>query len=68
VVAVVRKLMRAMWHLAREDVLFDSSKLFDTRRLGLDGRPAPRKAFEAKPKNTAAPTSNPRATRGGACA
>jgi len=34
VVAVMRKLMLALWHVARgED--FDATKLFDTRRLGL---------------------------------
>ncbi len=36
VVAVSRKLALALWHVARGEA-FDSSKLFDTRRLtGLD--------------------------------
>lgn len=34
VVAVLRKLAAALWHVAR-GAEFDSSKLFDTRRLGL---------------------------------
>jgi len=32
VVAVMRKLARALWHVARGDA-FDATKLFDTRRL-----------------------------------
>jgi transposase len=35
VVAVMRKLVRALWHVAREST-FDASKLFDVRRLNLD--------------------------------
>ena len=34
VVAVMRKLMLALWHVARGEE-FDATKLFDTRRLGL---------------------------------
>jgi transposase len=34
VVAVMRKLVRALWHVAR-GATFDASKLFDTRRLDL---------------------------------
>jgi transposase len=34
VVAVMRKLMLALWHVARGEA-FDSTKLFDIRRLGL---------------------------------
>lgn len=34
VVAVMRKLMLALWHVARGEE-FDAKKLFDTRRLGL---------------------------------
>lgn len=34
IVAVMRKLARALWHLARGEA-FDSTKLFDTRKLGL---------------------------------
>jgi transposase len=35
VVALMRKLSRAMWHMSRGSV-FDSTKLFDVRRLGLN--------------------------------
>lgn len=34
IVAVMRKLMKAMWHVARGEA-FDASKLFDVRRLAL---------------------------------
>lgn len=33
IVAVMRKLARALWHLAKHGGTFDSAKLFDTRRL-----------------------------------
>lgn len=36
VVAVMRKLMLALWHVARGEE-FDATKLFDIRRLGLPG-------------------------------
>jgi hypothetical protein len=34
VVALMRKVARALWHVARGEV-FDAAKLFDTRRLEL---------------------------------
>lgn len=34
IVAVMRKLVRALWHVARGEA-FDATKLFDTRKLGL---------------------------------
>lgn len=37
VVAVMRKLIKGIWHVAR-GAAFDASKLFDTRRLGLAGQ------------------------------
>ena len=40
VVAVMRKLVRALFHVARGDA-FDASKLFDLRRLDLDAETAP---------------------------
>lgn len=51
VTAVTRKLIRALWHIARHDVPFDATKLFDTRLLKLEPdvpakRPSPR--FAAK--------------------
>ena len=33
VVAVMRKLIRAIWHISRNNVPFDATRLFDTRRL-----------------------------------
>jgi transposase len=36
VVAVVRKLIRALWHVARHDESFDATRLFDTRSLDLE--------------------------------
>ncbi|MDZ4063416.1 MAG: IS110 family transposase [Coriobacteriia bacterium] len=36
VVAVVRKLIRALWHVARHDESFDATRLFDTRSLNLE--------------------------------
>jgi transposase len=36
IVAVMRKLVRALWHVAR-GATFDASKLFDVRRLDLSG-------------------------------
>jgi len=39
VVAVMRKLSRALWYVARGDA-FDATKLFDTRRLDLTKAPA----------------------------
>jgi transposase len=35
IVALMRKLIRALWHVAREGKPFDSRLLFDTTRLGL---------------------------------
>jgi transposase len=49
VVALMRKLARALWHVARGEA-FDPSKLFDTRRLDL--------ASHTTHRNTAAPTSS----------
>jgi transposase len=50
VVAVVRKLIRALWHVARHDESFDATRLFDTRSLNLEVEctqpPSPR--FTAK--------------------
>lgn len=39
VTAVSRKLIRAVWHMAKNDEPFDSFKLFDTRRLKLPDSP-----------------------------
>lgn len=39
VVAIMRKLARALWHVSQGQAL-DTAKLFDTRRLQLDVRPA----------------------------
>lgn len=39
VVAIMRKLARALWHVSQGH-RFDSTKLFDARRLKLDARPA----------------------------
>lgn len=36
VMAVTRKLIRALWHIARHDEPFDANRLFDTRGLKLD--------------------------------
>jgi hypothetical protein len=49
VVALMRKLARALWHVARGEA-FDATKLFDTRRLDLPS------ARTHRP-NMAAPTS-----------
>jgi hypothetical protein len=49
VVALMRKLARALWHVARGEA-FDATKLFDIRRLDLTSDTTHR-------KNTAAPTS-----------
>jgi transposase len=49
IVALMRKLARALWHVARGEA-FDASKLFDTRRLDLSSHTTHR-------TNTAAPTS-----------
>ena len=49
VVALMRKLTRALWHVARGEV-FDGTKLFDTRRLELPSNPT-------NPMTTAAPFS-----------
>lgn len=38
IVALMRKLIRALWHVAREGKPFDSRLLFDTTRLGLATR------------------------------
>jgi hypothetical protein len=40
VVALMRKLARALWHVARGEA-YDPSKLFDTRRLDLPSTPQP---------------------------
>jgi transposase len=56
IVAVMRKLVRALWHVAR-GATFDASKLFDVRRLDLSG---------AADKNVAgapAPATQPQAAR-----
>lgn len=48
VVAVMRKLVRALFHVARGDV-FDASKLFDLRRLDLDAAAATSGAASSPP-------------------
>jgi transposase len=62
VVALMRKLARALWHVARGEV-FDAAKLFDTRRLDLPSHTIRR-------TNTAAPASSlgraPEPCQGGA--
>jgi transposase len=40
-VAVMRKLLRALWHLGVHGGAFDARRLFDVRRLELQGAPAP---------------------------
>jgi transposase len=49
VVALMRKLVRALWHVAKGET-FDAAKLFDTRRLDLPANPTHR-------PNTSAPGS-----------
>jgi hypothetical protein len=58
VVALMRKLARALWHVAR-GASFDSSKLFDTRRLELSTK-------TTMTSSTAAPTLAREPCQGGA--
>lgn len=59
VVAVMRKLVRALFHIAR-GAAFDASKLFDTRKLDL-GSDAPKEATtdQAPSKKRLAPRTTP---------
>jgi transposase len=70
VVAISRKLIRAAWHVARDDAPFDSTKLFDTRRLKLDsdGLKKPLSSFAAKRTSAAVRTNNSCSADGGAAA
>jgi hypothetical protein len=58
VVALMRKLARALWHVARGKS-FDAAKLFDTRRLQLPTK-------SATTSNRAVPTSVWESHQGGA--
>jgi transposase len=55
VVAVMRKLTRAMFHVAR-GATFDATKLFDTRRLDLEAEPS----APAAPRRVPPPRTKPR--------
>ena len=60
VVAVMRKLVRALFHVARGDA-FDASKLFDLRRLDLETKEAATPDDAAPPNATApSPRTTPR--------
>lgn len=61
VVAVMRKLVRALFHVARGSA-FDSTKLFDTRRLNLDAS-----AQDAKPTSAKATRGAARTKTGSPC-
>jgi len=50
VVALMRKLTRALWHVAR-GAAFDPTKLFDTRRLNLHVNPTPRSNTTSAPRS-----------------
>jgi len=54
VVAVMRKLVRALFHVARGGV-FDASKLFDLRRLELEAEQAATQGAAATPEAAATP-------------
>ena len=48
VVALMRKLTRALWHVAKGDA-FDATKLFDVRRLDLTAAPTALSARAREP-------------------
>ncbi len=54
VVAVMRKLVRALFHVARGDV-FDASKLFDLRRINLEAETAVTPGAAATPRARTTP-------------
>jgi transposase len=58
VVAVMRKLVRALFHIAKGDA-FDASKLFDERRLDLEAETTATSGAAATPK-APAPRTTPR--------
>jgi transposase len=65
VVAVMRKLLRAVFHVARGEVVFDSSKLFDARRLRpseLEGPPISTTSGSSKSASTTPIPTTPVAT------
>lgn len=61
VVAVMRKLVRALFHVARGEA-FDAGKLFDVRRLALDAEPAATSSATITPTEAAKPMAPPRTT------
>jgi transposase len=61
VVAVMRKLVRAMFHIARGDA-FDASKLFDLRRLDLEDSATATPSTAATPDAAATPKMPPART------
>ncbi len=62
VVAVMRKLVRALFHVARGNA-FDASKLFDLRRLDLEAQPAAAPGSTETPDAAATPKAlHPRTT------
>lgn len=65
VVAVTRKLLRAVWHIVRYDVSFDATKLFDTRALKLQINALPRlsRGFGAQGSRAAARSEIPTRTQ-----
>jgi len=60
VVAVMRKLIRAIWHISRNDVPFDATRLFDTRRLD------PKAPTPIRPRSSFATTRSSAAAQLGA--
>lgn len=61
VVAVMRKLIRALLHVARGQA-FDAGKLFDLRRLDLDAKTTATSAATTTPTVAATPIAPPRTT------
>ena len=62
IVAVMRKLARAVWHVARGEA-FDAAKLFDTRRLELTTSTPTRAKILAKPFTSATQKTAARSTQ-----
>jgi hypothetical protein len=58
IVAVMRKLVRALFHVARGEA-FDETKLFDVRRLDLDA-PTAARAMPVAPRRTPRPIARGR--------
>ena len=58
VVALMRKVARALWHVAR-GATFDATKLFDTRRLDLQSPSTDRSTVKAAPRSPASRAPEP---------